>query len=128
MRRRSRDSLRAMATPLDHEKYIQLETFKKDGTGVKTPVWVAPLDGKLVVGTDGPTFKVKRVRNNPRVRVAACNASGSKVRGPWYEGTARIADDPRPGNDALNRKYGFVRRAFWMVSRLFGRMKDPVII
>src|SRR5437870_4923485 len=103
-----------MATPLDNEKYVSLETFRKDGSGVKTPVWVAPLDGKLVIGTEGGSHKVKRLRNDPRVRVAACNASGKAIRGPWYDGTARVLDAgeaPR-GEAVLDRKYGWQRRGF----------------
>ena len=53
-----------MGTPLDKERFISLETFKKNGDGVKTPVWSAPLDGKLVVFTAGGSYKVKRLRNN----------------------------------------------------------------
>src|SRR2546429_9825987 len=96
-----------MKTPLDEARYVSLETFRKDGSGVKTPVWAAPLDGKLVIGTDGSTFKVKRIRNNPRVRIAACNASGKVILGPWFPGTARILDAreaPR-ADAALDAKY-----------------------
>lgn len=119
------------STPLDRQQYVNLETFKKDGSGVKTPVWAAPLEGKLVVGTDATTFKVKRVRNNPKVRVAACNGSGSKILGPWYEGTARLVTDPGEmarADAALMRKYGWQRRLFYFFSRLFGRIKEPAII
>ena len=119
-----------MPTPLDSAKYVNLETFKKDGTGVKTPVWAAAFNGKLVAGTDGTTFKVKRVRNNPKVRVAACNGSGKEILGPWYDGTARILDaaSAGPADVALNEKYGWQRRGFIFFAKLFGRMKDPVII
>jgi PPOX class probable F420-dependent enzyme len=119
-----------MGTPLDKEQYVNLETFKKDGGGVKTPVWAAPLDGKLVVGTDARTYKVKRVRNNPKVRVAACNASGQKILGPWMEGTARVLDaSEAPRADAaLNAKYGWQRRTFEFFAKLVGRIREPVYI
>src|ERR1700729_2183968 len=48
--------------PFAAERYISLETFKRDGGGVKTPVWAAPLDGALVVFSAGDSFKVKRLR------------------------------------------------------------------
>ena len=76
-------------TPLDAERYINLETFRKDGTGVKTPVWAAALDGRLVVFTDGTSYKVKRLRANPAIKAAACDVRGN-VRGAWHDGTARI--------------------------------------
>jgi hypothetical protein len=119
-----------MATPLDRAQYVNVETFKKDGSGVKTPVWAAPLDGKLVFGTDGTTYKVKRIRNNPRVRVAACNASGAKILGPWYEGKARVLEgsEAARGDAALDAKYGWQRRGFEFFAKLFGRIKNPVII
>src|SRR5438067_766208 len=63
-----------MGTPLDPERFISLETFKKSGAGVKTPVWTAPLDGKLVVFTAGSSWKVKRLRNNNKIRVGATRA------------------------------------------------------
>jgi PPOX class probable F420-dependent enzyme len=113
------------STPLGNERYINLETFRKDGTGVKTPVWAAPLDGRLVVFTDGTSYKVKRLRNNPKVRAAACDARGN-VRGDWLEGTARILDDEahiaRAGK-ALRAKYGWQLAGLDFFSRLAGRIK-----
>jgi PPOX class probable F420-dependent enzyme len=112
-----------MGTPLDNAKYVSLETFKKDGTGVKTPMWAAPLGGKLVIGTDGKTYKVKRIRNNPRVRLAECNASGAQILGPWFEGTARVVEksEEPPADAALNAKYGILRRAMGFFGRLVGQ-------
>jgi PPOX class probable F420-dependent enzyme len=95
--------------PLGDERYVSLETFRKDGTGVKTPVWVAPLEGHLVIFSEGKSYKIKRLRNSPKVRVAACDVRG-RVRGEWLEGTARILDDPARialAHQALRRKYGF---------------------
>ena len=80
------------------QKYLNLETFKRSGQGVKTPVWFAAdpsakLDSnnaKLYVYTIGASGKVKRIRNNPRVNVAPCSASG-KVKGAcWWR--ARSGD------------------------------------
>jgi len=95
-------------------KYLNLETFKKSGEGVKTPVWFAadpsvPLDSsdaKLFVYTIGVSGKVKRIRNNPRVRVAPCTASG-KLLGDWVEARAEIVagEEAARGMDLLNKKY-----------------------
>jgi PPOX class probable F420-dependent enzyme len=65
-------------------KYLNLETFKKDGTGVKTPVWFAAdpslsldsNDAKLYAYTVGVSGKVKRIRNNLRVKIAPCDMRG----------------------------------------------------
>ncbi len=97
------------STPLDRERYINLETFKKDGNGVKTPVWAAPLDGGLVIFTAGDSFKVKRLRRNPKARAAACDMRGT-VHGPWHEGTCRIVEDAETQtriHAALRKKYGW---------------------
>ena len=97
------------ATDLANERYINLETFKRDGTGVKTPVWVAPLDGTLVVFSAGDAYKVKRLRRDPRARVAACNVRGA-VRGEWQDATGRIIDDAAHiarAHAALRAKYGW---------------------
>jgi PPOX class probable F420-dependent enzyme len=98
-----------MATPLDEERYISLETFRANGTGVATPVWAAVLDGRLVIVTDGTSHKVKRLRASSKVRAAACDARGN-VRGPWYEGECRIvsdADQVKRAHAALRQKYGW---------------------
>jgi uncharacterized protein len=111
-------------TPLDDERYINLETFKKDGTGVKTPVWAAPLDGRLVVFTDGTSYKVKRLRNDPRCRIAPCDVRGN-VRGAWHEATGRILDDDghkQRAHTALRAKYGWQVRVLDFFSRLGGRI------
>ena len=62
-------------TPLDDAKYINLRTFKRDGGAVDTPVWCAPLDGKLVVFTLRESLKVKRIQRNPKAQAARKNCS-----------------------------------------------------
>ena len=63
------------------EKYISLTTFKKDGTTAATPVWVVSDDGRRLLVLTGPdTWKVKRLRRNPRVVVAASDYRG-RMRG-----------------------------------------------
>jgi uncharacterized protein len=114
-----------MATPLDDARYINLMSFKRDGAGVPTPVWAAPLDGKLVVFTGRDSYKVKRIGRNPNVRVARCDARG-RLLGPWLDGTCVIAEDPvqeRRIMDALTRKYGLQLRILNFFSGLAGRDK-----
>ncbi len=68
---------------LDAEPYISLETFKKSGDGVKTPVWFARVGDALWVVTDGTSYKVKRLRRDPRVRLAQCDMRGAAILGAW---------------------------------------------
>lgn len=86
--------------------YISLETFKKNGQGVPTAVWFVTHNGALYVYTDADSWKVKRIRNNPRVRVAVCNMRGT-VKGPWVDGTASLVegDERRTADELLDRKY-----------------------
>jgi PPOX class probable F420-dependent enzyme len=114
-----------MNKSLEEAQYVSLETFRKDGTGVKTPVWAAPLDGRLVIFTDGTSFKVKRLRNNAKVRLAPCDMRGN-VRGEWVDGTARIlgdAADAERAHAALRAKYGLMAAITDFFSRLSGRIK-----
>jgi uncharacterized protein len=114
-----------MSTLLDQERYVNLETFKKDGTGVKTPVWAAALDGKLVIFTDGTSYKVKRLRRNSKCRAAACDARG-KVKGPWHDGTCVVLDDAaraERAHAALREKYGWQFKLLDFFSSISGRKK-----
>lgn len=57
-------------------KYILLTTFTKDGRPKPTAIWAAPKGDRLLVITEENSWKVKRIRNTPRVTVAACDARG----------------------------------------------------
>jgi PPOX class probable F420-dependent enzyme len=114
-----------MSTELDDARYINLLSYKRDGGGVQTPVWVAPLDGKLAVFTNRDSYKVKRIRRNPEVRVARCDARG-KLLGPWIDATCAIVEDAaqqRRIMDALTRKYGWQLRVLNFFARIAGRAK-----
>ena len=120
----------ADGTPLDHESYISLASYRKNGTLVETPVWAAPLDGKLVVFTLRETYKVKRVQNNPAVRVAKCDVRGN-VLGEWHDGTCHVVTDLEHENRAyaaLRKKYGLMMRLGDIASTLTGRIKRRVVL
>ena len=70
-------------------KYLSLTSFKRDGTGVATPVWFVEEGGHLLVETDADSYKVKRIRRDGHVRVAPCDARG-RARGEPVEADARI--------------------------------------
>ena len=101
----------------DHS-YISLETFKKNGEGVKTPVWFVLHDDALYAYTEADSWKVKRIRNNPRVRVAVCNIRGD-IKGPWLEATASLVegDERLAADKLLDRKY-FLKKFFNFLSRI----------
>jgi hypothetical protein len=99
-------------------KYIALETFKNNGQGVKTPIWFVLHNDALYAYTEADSWKIRRIRNNPRVRVAVCNIRGD-VKGPWCEATGSIVEgDERLAADTLlDRKY-FLKAIFNVLSRM----------
>jgi PPOX class probable F420-dependent enzyme len=116
------------AADLTRERYVSLATFRRDGAEVRTSIWFAIAGDGLWVVTGGDSGKVKRLRRDSRVRVAPCDVRGI-VHGPWREGTARIAQDPREIADAhamLRAKYGWQVTLLDLFSRLSGRAKRRV--
>ena len=89
-------------------KYLSLTTFKKDGSAVATPVWVARDGDRLVVITDASSGKAKRLRNDDHVRLAPCDMRG-KVTGPGHEGRATLVGEADTAHitGLIKRKYGF---------------------
>src|SRR5271157_5739973 len=115
-------------------KYFSLETFRKTGVGVRTPVWFAedPAPGALTtfyVYTLPDSGKVKRIRNNPRVRIAPCNMRGD-LRGAWVDAHARfcVGDEVGKGQSLLKQKYGLAKRIGDFFSRLRGRVQCVLAI
>jgi len=117
-------------TPFDRASYISLASYRKDGSLVETPVWVAPLEGKLVVFTLRETHKVKRIQRNPAVRVAECDVRG-KLLGGWHDGTCELVQDKeheKRAYAALRKKYGLMMRMGDVMSTLSGRIKRRVVL
>ncbi len=115
---------------LAKERYVSLVTFRRNGIGVPTPIWIGGADGKLYAVTNGTSAKMKRLKANSNVRLAACSAGG-KVRGEWTEGSAKRIDDAA-GIDravaALEKKYGWQIAVFKFFSQLSGRAKNRAFI
>ena len=111
-------------------QYILLTTFTKDGRPKPTPIWAA-LDtergDRLVVITEGDSWKVKRIRNTPRVTMAACTMRGRPT-SEAVEGTAAVLDKSETGAvyDAIGKRYGIVGKVFNFFSKLRGGMENNV--
>jgi PPOX class probable F420-dependent enzyme len=103
----------------DGQNYLSLETFRKNGQGVKTPVWFVLDDRVFYVYTEADSGKVKRIRNNPRVRLAACDMRGN-VKGSWIDAMATLIDgvEQRAADTLLDRKY-FLKR----ISNVFRKFR-----
>ena len=104
---------------LANEKYLLLTTFRKDGRGVSTPVWVARHGEELVVRTPIDAGKVKRIRRDGAVEIAPCDVRG-RPRGESVTGRARLldADQTRGVRAAIERKYGIIGRLVTLGVRL----------
>jgi PPOX class probable F420-dependent enzyme len=104
-----------------NQKYLNLESYRRNGEGVRTPLWFVEDDGALYFYTVAHSYKVKRIRNNPRVRVAPCDMRGN-VKGEWVDATARRLDgvESRRANELLNRKYGWAKRILNFFAKLRG--------
>ena len=110
-------------------KYILLTTFTKGGTPKPTAIWAVPDGDRLLVMTEEDSWKVKRIRNTPRVTVAECDRSGNP-KGDAVEAVAAILD--KSANAAtyelIGKRYGLLGKTFNLFSKLRGGMKNNVTI
>ena len=111
-------------------QYILLTTFTKDVKPKPTPIWAA-LDkqrgDRLLVITQEKSWKVKRIRNTPRVTLATCTMNGRPT-SEAVEGTAAILDKSETASvyDAIGKRYGVVGKVFNFFSKLRGGMDNNV--
>ena len=63
-------------------RYLSITTFKRDGTGVATPVWFVSDGSRLFAFTDLHSAKIRRIRRDPHVLVASCRPDGKLRREP----------------------------------------------
>jgi len=112
-----------------NQQFINVETFRKNGQGVQTPVWFVEDKGTLYVRTVDVSAKVKRIRNNPGVRVMPCDVRGGP-KGEWVDGTARFAtsDEDKRVGQLLAKKYGLQKVMFEVMSKLQGRRYTVIAI
>ncbi len=102
-----------------HEQFLNLETYKRSGQPVATPVWFVQDGNRLYVRTGADSGKVKRIRNRPQVRFATCDARGA-LKGAWLAARAHLAngDEAKLANRLGNRKYGLAKRGFDLMTSL----------
>ena len=107
-------------------KYLSIETYRKNGISVRTPVWFVIENENIFIITKSKTGKVKRIRNNPNVRISPCNFKG-KIKGEWIDGFATLKDPvEHPQIIKLrNKKYGLLSKIISLFT--FGK-GDLVII
>jgi uncharacterized protein len=103
------------------QKYLNLTSFRKSGTGIPTPLWFAEENGKLYIMTRSDSGKYKRIRNNPEVRIAPCTMRG-RITGPELPARVRIlqSEDWPHARKLLAHKYWLMRVPFlWSKKNVF---------
>lgn len=107
--------------------YVLLTTFTKDGRAKPTPVWAAPDGDRLLVITQESSWKVKRIRNTPRVTLTPCDMRG-RPKGEAIEAVAAVLDKADNGAvyAAIGKRYGVIGRVFNVFSKLRGGMRNNV--
>lgn len=87
---------------LADEEFVSITTFKRDGSPVSTPVWVAGDNASLLVISEAGTWKIKRIRRDHHVRIAACSARG-KQHGEPIDAERPLTTTPPPSRGCLLR-------------------------
>ena len=95
-----------------------------------TPVWLAGYHHRYYLFSEKTAGKVRRIRANPTVQLAACNSRG-KVGSDWLTADARILDEAgliTKAYTALREKYGWQMSLTDFFSKLSGRYRNRAII
>jgi PPOX class probable F420-dependent enzyme len=103
----------------EKQKYINLETYRKSGEAVKTPVWFVEDQGILFVRTGPESGKVKRLKRNAQVKVVPCSMRGDPL-GTWVSASAEVVSDMSENarvEGLLKKKYGLQKALFDFLGR-----------
>lgn len=95
-------------------QYLNLETLRKNGQPVRTPVWFVQIEGLIYIRTIQNSGKVKRIRNYPNVRIMPCGRLGEPL-GEWRMAVAREVNTPEimaRVRERLIAKYGAMVEMF----------------
>ena len=100
-------------------QYINIETFKKDGSSVRTPVWYIIQDDLIFIRSDRNSWKVKRIRKNSHVKISKCNMFG-KTNSELFDGTASIKEKTNQINmdEFFDKKYGIKNKILKLMYKI----------
>ena len=104
-----------------NQKYINLETYRRNGQAVRTTVWFVIDAGTIYIRTDMNSGKVKRIKNNPNIRITPSGARG-QLKGKWIEGKIKMAGslELEHANQLLEQKYGIQGK----IIRVFNKIRN----
>ena len=101
-------------------EYVNLVTYKKDGSSVTTPVWVAPYQNSLVVTTSLNAGKVKRIKNNGKATIYVTNQTGSKKLSESLDLSASLISESKDKSEAVEK----IKKKYGLISKMFLRGPD----
>ena len=107
------------------QKYINLETYKKDGTPIRTPVWFV-IDKEIIyIITRDSTGKVKRLKNNHDVRIVPCSFKG-EPKNDWLKGKTEMitGEEADKAIKLRKKKYGMFAR----LTGIFTSQKGNLVV
>lgn len=107
-------------------RYVSFTSYKKDGTAVSLPVWIVGFEDGWAFTTEPESFKVKRIRRNPRVTLRVCGVRGAVAEGATeYVGRAEVLDTATAQrvNSAIRRKYRIAYRLLITPSNVWSRLR-----
>jgi len=104
-----------------NQKYINLETYRRNGQAVLTTVWFVMDAGTIYIRTDMNSGKIKRIKNNPNIRITPSGARG-QLKGKWIEGKIKMAGslELEHANQLLEQKYGIQGK----IIRVFNKIRN----
>src|SRR4051794_16245008 len=115
----------AALKPLFTGRYLSVTSFKRDGSGVATPVWSVSDGRRLFALTDLHSPKVRRMRHNPNVLIASCRVDG-KLRGASVPARAEVLTATRDlerVQKLLTERYKISYRVVMLFYRLGRRLR-----
>ena len=106
---------------LKGQRFISINTYKKNGHMIATPVVFAYTDQKIVIMTGAHSGKIKRLKNNPQATISPCNSRG-EIKGVSINTKARFIaeNETKWAYQAMLKKNGLIFRLY----RLYGQIKN----
>jgi uncharacterized protein len=101
-------------------KYINVETYRRSGDAVRTPVWFVESGGIYFIVTRGDSGKVKRLKHNQKIKVAPCRMDGEVI-GNWFDAEGSFVESEEVMNvikGLFDQKYGAISRITNMFSKM----------
>ncbi|MEC9248286.1 MAG: hypothetical protein VX986_04640 [Pseudomonadota bacterium] len=119
----------------DKTKYISLQTKKRDGRTVNTPLWCVtrPEDiGQRIIYafTNKNSGKVKRIQINSSAKISKCSVTG-RVQSKWLDTEVTTSFDQETMRQIVSkmyRKYSWQMLLVDILARLSGRRSSWIVL